>query len=306
MSENPSATLQSIPEVQAAIMAGESLFLAGSRETLSQLPRGSWVGGSICYFRADEGKSGPQSSVYATGIPEFALGTDVADYGIQDLAEIYGDAPPNGFTFLVLPAETELLRTFAKEAPAWTGFLIRPVVGWVSGVRVDRIGKDSPAVFNGRTGGVYEDRCAALHVWLPPNKVADPETVSLPDDAGATVIPFPTPSPNGIESPGGAYQRTGRICRAANPLSQVLPGVSYRFAGPVAKDFPILANSQKPLDRKLALASNCILNYLYGFLEGPTSDLACPVSSGITVPGRLNQTVVRLVVRDVGPADSNF
>jgi hypothetical protein len=47
--------LLSIPEVQSAIAAGESLFLAGSREALSQLPRGNWIGGTIPYFMAEEG-----------------------------------------------------------------------------------------------------------------------------------------------------------------------------------------------------------------------------------------------------------
>ena len=56
---------------------------------------------------------------------------------------------------------------------------MKPIVGWVAGVRVDRIGHDKPAVFNGKSGAVLEDRCVALHVTLPANKMADIDIVNI-------------------------------------------------------------------------------------------------------------------------------
>src|ERR1019366_30410 len=118
-----SSTLQSIAEVQSAIAAGESLFLAGSRESLSQLPRGNWVGGSIPYFMTDEGCLLSEIRIFATNIPEFALDVKAADYGPENRANLYRSAPANGFTFLVLPASTEVHKVFAEKVPTYDGFL---------------------------------------------------------------------------------------------------------------------------------------------------------------------------------------
>jgi len=86
MSATANPTLQSIPEVQAAIAAGESLFLAGSREALSQLPAGNWVGGTICYFMTDEGGVVSEDRIFVNKIPACALEAKAADYGAGNLA----------------------------------------------------------------------------------------------------------------------------------------------------------------------------------------------------------------------------
>ena len=190
MSATTGSTLRSIPEVQSAIAAGESMFLAGSREALSQLPAGKWIGGSICYFMTGEGGQLSEDRIFVTSVPEFALGAVAADYGPQDLAQLYSDAPANGFTFVVMPAGTDVLKTFAEHAPDYDGFLLRPVVGWVAGVRTDRIGEEPPVVINGQTGNLFEDRCVALHVSLPDNKMADLDIVNIFAGDGEDVIRF--------------------------------------------------------------------------------------------------------------------
>ena len=188
MSATIGATMQTIPEVKAAIAAGESLFLAGSREALSQLPKGNWVGGTIVYFMTEAGGLSSHDRIFVTRVPSFVLAAEAADYGPDNLAQLYQDAPQNGFTFVVMPAGTDVLKTFAEGAPGYDGFLMRPVVGWVSGVPVDRIGKDAPAVFNGKTGAVLEQRCAALHVTLPGTRMADLEIVNIFEGGEGDVI----------------------------------------------------------------------------------------------------------------------
>ena len=64
-----STTLQSIPEVQSAVAAGESLFLAGSREALSQLPAGNWIGGTIPYFMTEQGGLLAEDRIFVTRVP---------------------------------------------------------------------------------------------------------------------------------------------------------------------------------------------------------------------------------------------
>ena len=184
------STLLSIPEVELAIKAGESLFLAGSREALKQLPQGNWVGGTIPYFMTEAGGLVSEDRIFVTKVPEFALDVKVADYGPDNLADLYLEAPANGFTFLVLPASTEVHKVFAEQAPSYDGFVLRPVIGWVAGVRVDRIGKETSSVFNGRTGKSFDARGAALHVALPADKVVDLKIVNIFESGGGSLIRF--------------------------------------------------------------------------------------------------------------------
>jgi hypothetical protein len=333
MSATVRATLHSISEVQAAIAAGESLFLAGSREALSQLPRGKWVGGSICYFMADEGGLMSEDRIFVTRVPEFALGAEAADYGPENLAQLYLDAPANGFTFVVMPAATEVLKTFAERAPEFEGFLMRPVVGWVAGVRADLIGKDSPVVVNGQTGAIFEDRCVALHVSLPDNKMADLDIVNIFESHGGDVIrfekagfdvtgcmingrpanladflsarevrtEFPLVGDYNGSSINVSFQKVDEVAHKVEFYAPVFPGVNYRLAKPVVDYERAFAREIAASDQEPAFACNCILNYLYGGLEGKkTGHITGPITFGEIAHQLLNQTMVRLYLRDVG------
>ena len=328
-----SNSLQTIPEVQAAIAAGEPLFLAGSRSALSQLPRGNWVGGTISYFMADEGGLRAEDRIFVTPIPSFAFHTRAEDYGPEDLARIYRDAPVHGFTFLVLPAGTQVHRLFAQQAPLFEGFLLRPVVGWVTGVPVDRIGLDVPAVFNGRTGAVLEDRCAALHVALPPTKMADLDTVNIFESAGGEVIRFSEIgfrvsqcrvggkqanladyiSEQGISteipligdysgsSINVSIQKVDPAAHTVDLYAPVSPGVDYRFAKPIMDYEEAFTRQIDAQDAEPYFACNCILNYRYGHLEGKkTGNITGPITFGEIAHQLLNQTMVRLYLRDIG------
>lgn len=327
------ATLHSISVVQAAIADGESLFLAGSRQALSHLPRGNWIGGTISYFMTEEGGQLSEERIFVTRIPEFARSVKAADYGPGEIAQIYKDAPENGITFLVVPAAAEVHKAFAEQAPECDGFLLRPVVGWVAGVRVDRIGHESPAIFNGRTGEVLEDRCAALHVTLPPNRMADIDIVNIFESGDGEVIrfeeagfrvgrcliggkpanladyistrsirtEFPLVGDYNGSSINVSFQNVDPVARTVDLYAPVFPGVDYRFAKPV-EDYERAFASQIAADASDPdFACNCILNYLYGHLEGKkTGHLTGPITFGEIAHQLLNQTLVRLYLRDIG------
>ncbi len=327
------AELSTIPEVQAAIAAGETLFLAGSREALSQLPLGNWVGGTICYFMTEEGCLKAEDRIFVTKVPEFAREVKALDYGAENLAQLHRDAPVNGFTFVVLPASSEVLKTFAEQAANFDGFLLHPIVGWVSGVRVDRIGIDKPAVFNGQSGAVLEGRCVALHVSLPIGKMADLEIVNIFESGGGDVIRFeksgfhasqclingkpanlaeyivskgiPTEFPlvgdyNG-SSINVSYQAIDAATGTVELYAPVFAGVDYRFAKPVADYSGAFAKAVTGEEHEPAFACNCILNYLYGKLEGKKAGhLTGPITFGEIAHQLLNQTVVRLQILDLG------
>jgi hypothetical protein len=333
MLKTVNSTLLSIPEVQSAIAAGESLFLAGSREALSQLPRGNWVGGTIPYFMADEGGVVSEDRIFVTRVPDFALEVKAADYGRDNLADLYREAPDNGFTFLVLPASTEVHKIFAERAPSYDGFLLRPVVGWVAGVRVDRIGKEAPAVFNGKTGKSFEGRGAALHVALPANRVVDLEIVNIFESGGGDLIQFeeagfhvsnclvngkptkfadyitrtaiPTEFPLVGDYNGSAINVSFQSVDAAEGVvdlyAPVFPGVNYHFAKPVEDYAGAFRKAIAAEEHEPAFACNCILNYLYGKLEGKkTGHITGPITFGEIAHQVLNQTMIRMHLPDVG------
>jgi hypothetical protein len=327
-----STTLQTIPEVQSAVAAGESLFLAGSREALSQLPAGNWIGGTIPYFMTEQGGLLAEDRIFVTRVPEMALSVKTAEYGPENLASLYRDAPAHGFTFVVLPAGTEVLKTFAEKAPSFDGFLLRPVVGWVAGVRVDKIGKEAPVVFNGKTSSVFEAKCVALHVTLPASIMADMDIVNIFESQGGDVIRFeesgfqvtncqvngkpvnlakyitekgiPTEFPlvgdyNGSNL-NASFLNVDAAKGTVDLYAPVFPGVDYRFAKPVADYAGAFADTLTSGKEVPAFACNCILNYLYGKLEGKkTGDITGPITFGEIAHQLLNQTMVRLYLHDM-------
>jgi len=92
---------------------------------------------------AEEGGQLSEDRIFVTKVPDFALEAKAVDYGVENLAEIYSDAPVHGFTFLVVPAASEVHKAL-RSSPSCEGFLLRDG-RLVAGVRVDRIGKEFPA-----------------------------------------------------------------------------------------------------------------------------------------------------------------
>jgi hypothetical protein len=332
MPVNEHSKLRSIPEVLGSIAAGKFLFLAGSRQALSQLPKGNWVGGTICYFMTGEGGLISQEMIFATEVPKFALGATIVNYGLGNLSRLFSDAPENGFTYLVIPASTKVHKTFAEQAPNFDGFLMHPVTGWIAGVPMDLLGKEMPAVFNGQTGEVLENKAVALHVELPASKQAELEIVSIFKGGNGDVIHFTEEGfqvasclINGTpvnladyiaaKNISTEFPLVGDYCGCPVNVSilkvdpethcvalyaPVFPGVDYRFAAPV-EDYAaafakvIGANAEVP-----EFACNCILNFLYGKLEGKkTGNVTGPITFGEIAHQLLNQTLVRMYLRDI-------
>ncbi|MGD0829791.1 MAG: hypothetical protein ABR907_02530 [Terracidiphilus sp.] len=332
MSQNKDARLHRIAEVQALIAAGKNLFLAGSREALSELPQGNWVGGTICYFMTDEGGQVSEDKIFVTEAPEFAREVRIAEYDRNHLAEVYKDAPDNGFSYLLLPSSPKLLKSYAEDVSSFDGFLMHTVVGWVAGVRVDRIGAEMPAVFNGKTGAVLEDKCVALHVSLPTNKMAELDIVNIFKGGAGEVIRFKEEgfqavgcmidgkpanlaeyiAANGINtefplvgdyngsSINVSIQKVDAAAHTVDLYAPVFPGVEYRFAEPVEDYARAFAEVVGVDQAEPEFACNCILNFLYGKLEGKkTGSVTGPITFGEIAHQLLNQTLVRLYLRDV-------
>lgn len=324
--------LQTVDEVSQLIRAGHALFLAASRQALSRLPRGQWIGGSIPYFMTESGGLMDEDHIFVTMAPVFATRISAVAYRSDQIEQIYRDAPENGFTFLVLPAASAVLTAFAEKAPNCDGYLFRPVVGWVAGVRVDKIGTETPAVVNGVTGEVLEDRACALHVALPAGKLADLAIVNIFEAGNGHVVRFDRTgfqvtecriggkqvnladyiAANGISTEfplvgdysgtniNVSFQKVDTAAHSVDLYAPVFPGVDYRFAKPITDYVEAFAQKTAEAGQESSFACNCILNYLYAKLEGKkTGAIVGPITFGEIAHQLLNQTMVQLNIHDV-------
>jgi hypothetical protein len=78
----------------------------------------------------------------------------------------------------------------------------------------------------------------------------------------------------------------------------VFPGVDYRLAAPVANYAETFAR-EVPKNANPLLACNCILNYVFGKLEGKrTAPFVGPITFGEIAHQLVNQTLVYLACED--------
>lgn len=323
--------LKSISDVKKMIESGESLLLAGSAGALSQLPAGNWVGGSISYFMDEAGGVNTDTGIFVTKVPSGALGTRIEEYGAGALPKLYSDAPATGFTFLMVPSGAPFLQAFARSAPDCDGFLLRPVVGWVTGVPVSEIGKAQAVVVDGRTGRSSSETALAMHVELPENLYAELEIINIFKPGAGAAIRFPgtgftatdceidgqpanlaqymadgligTELPLTADYCGSivnvSLQSVDQVTGTVHFYAPVFPGIDYHFAAPVG-DYAQAFSQAIPAEHDALFSCNCILNYLYGGLEGKhTGGVTGPITFGEIAHQLLNQTLVQLKIRDI-------
>lgn len=322
-------SLMSAGEASALIQSGQRLLLAGDEKLLSQLPRGEWIGGTIPYFMSEEGGLKTQEKVQVAVLPESVTRVRVKFYEAAQMSRIPAEYPTNGFTYIVLPAFSEVHQTFAKDCSTWPGIFNRPLVGWVSGVSVQDIAEVAPKVFNGATGESSISHAAVMHVDLPPQWYAQANIVNIFQQGSGATITFPKAGfevtdcfVNGAKRLFSEYIATEKINLqlplVANYMgamvnacfqklepttgtvalyAPVFPDVEYKFANPVGDYEAAFCQELERHNVKPVFTCNCILNYLYGNLEGKkTGSIVGPVTFGEIAYMLLNQTLVYLTL----------
>lgn len=317
-------------EVSKRIEAGAVLFVAGSRAALSKLPKGKWIGGTSVYFMTETGGRTDRENVFVTEI-EAATDARPVLYQGEDLPNLAMGRFDTGMSMIVIPGFSAAHQDYANNCPMYPGLFEQPIMGWIAGVHLDDIGDEKPAVVDGATGELYEDGAMVLHVALPADKVADIDIVNLfePDTDGdeitfaETGFGAKTAFVNGKEVDFAAYVQENEldisrplVANAAGALvnvsfqavdaetgvafyAPVIAGESYHHAKPLG-DYAQSFAAQVTDDSGKELACNCILNYVYGELEGKTTGkITGPATFGEIAYILLNQTLVRL---DVVPA----
>jgi len=319
--------LVNIETAARLIREGASLSLAAPEAVLDKLPRGNWIGGTIPYFMVDSGGVVvADDQVFVTDLSH-AGNVTIAYYAANDLEGIVKHAPENGFSLIIIPSGSPAHERFATDAANYKDAFLRPTVGWISGIHLSKFGKETPKVYDGRTTRKHQDGAVVAYVQLPKDKLASVEIINPFESDNGDVLRFAEASHevrdclvNGELTNFAQYLarraltdgRTPMIGDFANaPLNvslqkvdaaagtvslyaPVFPGVDYHFAKPLAdytKAFRERLQAQDHSD--VVFSCNCILNFVFGELEGKRiGGVEGPFTFGEIAYQLLNQTLV--------------
>lgn len=320
-----SGTLMALQDALVAIRSGAYLSIAADEALLRRLPPGNWLAGSIPYFMAQDGGETSRQKLFVTELPTHAGTPQLRWYDAASLHKVALDAPAHGLTVLIVPAFSDVHSRFAREAPAFEDMYMKPLVGWIAGVHLDDLGQAAPVVANGQTLVFSHDKALAVHIPLPESIYPRIDILNLFQPGGGDAIRFP--------STGFSAQEcfvNGQLMNLAQYLAQkgidtrlplvadysgaminvsfkavdaaagrvdfyapVFDDVEYRIAEPVPDYARSFAQSLPGDALGARWSCNCILNYLYGGLEGQrTGPITGPMTFGEIAYQLLNQTMV--------------
>lgn len=320
-----SGTLMDLQDALVAIRSGAYLSIAADEALLRRLPPGNWLAGSIPYFMAQDGGETSRQKLFVTELPTHAGTPQLRWYDAASLHRVALDAPAHGLTVLIVPAFSDVHSRFAREAPAFEDMYMKPLVGWIAGVHLDDLGQAAPVVANGQTLVFSHDKALAVHIPLPESIYPRIDILNLFQPGGGDAIRFP--------STGFSAQEcfvNGQLVNLAQYLAQkgidtrlplvadysgaminvsfkavdaaagrvdfyapVFDDVEYRIAEPVPDYARSFAQSLPGDALGARWSCNCILNYLYGGLEGQrTGPITGPMTFGEIAYQLLNQTMV--------------
>ena len=320
--------LYKIETVIDLINEGQLLALAGDERVLNKLPKGNWIGGTIPYFMGVEKGLFSQNLVFVNQLSNDSKEFLIKEYDSSNIENIVDDSYDNGYTMIIIPPFQDIHKEFSLKSKEIDGLYDNPVFGWVAGV--DLNSEDVPKVFNGFIGNSYTDKAIAVHVKMPEDKVARLEIVNIfkQDNNGVEIQPLEDGFEiadcliNGERTNFAQYIQDNKIdikLPLTTSYSGAIINVSFKeidaknnkveLYAPVFKDsvyrlsLPVqnyamdFENNIPKIDSSIEFACNCILNYLYGELEGKRiENFTGPVTFGEIAYTLLNQTMVYLVI----------
>lgn len=319
-----------LPQAAAKISSGAIMAIAGDPALLAQLPKGDWIGGSAVYFVTEQGGEVLRDQLHCT-IFNDATRADIRVIGAKDVSTIAQGYIAGGITMILIPAFGDTHSAFALQAAQTPALFGQPLFGWVAGVHLDEIGHTKPTVYDGRGAEALTDAAVVLHLGLPQGITPDLDIVNIFTDGGTEGVDlvfdetgfaatraqingqeiglaeFLTQNAIDTRLPliadyGGAKinvsireidPHTGRV----DFYAPVMAGVTYRLARGLP-DYAEAFASGIGGDHDQRAACNCILNYLYGAMEGRAiAGFRGPMTFGEIAYMLLNQTLVRLDLR---------
>jgi hypothetical protein len=320
-------SLMTVQEASDLILAGRKMLIAGDESLLAKLPGGEWIGGTSPYFMSDNGGLCSREHLQVAVLPDTVLSTRIETYEADDLERIPRDYMSNGFSYMIIPAFAEAHKKFAQDCSTWPGVFDRPLVGWITGIDIQDVGKVTPKVVNGQSGEVSASKAAVMHVELPAEVIARANIINLFRQGDGDSLTFPASGfevaecfVNGQPRSFAKYIEERKIDTKL-PLvadylgaminvsiqavhadtdkvalyAPVFLGQEYKFAAPVVDYEAEFRKELEAREIEPVFTCNCILNYLYANLEGKkTGHIVGPITFGEIAYMLLNQTLVYL------------
>ncbi|HEY5717042.1 MAG TPA: hypothetical protein VIS52_01020 [Motiliproteus sp.] len=320
--------MKTLDQTIELINSGKALWISGPEPLLRQLPKGNWVGGTIPYFMGEEGGLVTDSLLHVTEAPAGGQ-VSIQSYDATQLATIYQRECDLGY--LIIPGMSEVHAAFGINASEYDGFGNYPLFGWIAGIHLNDLGQITPKVANGQTLEIRDDVALCMHINLPAGKVAEVDVVTIfEQDLSADVITVEQAGfeqetvlingqaqnlaayieANGIDTrlPLVADYAGAQISASFQAVEKgktsfyapLFPGVEYHLAKPVGNYAAQLQAEVAKQGGEATFYCNCILNFLYGELEGRKSgNLTGPATFGEIAYVLLNQTGVALKISDI-------
>lgn len=313
-------------ETAKIISSGKLLHIAGTEKLIKKLPKGNWIGGSTEYFMSESGGKVTNELLFVTECPYDNYKINI--YDENSISSVTHDAFGNGFSIVILPFDSLVHKTYADKAPEFTDIFMKNISGWVSGVNLD-VQDQTPIAVNGQTGEVFADKAVALHIGVPDDKIVSIGIVNIfSQDENSPLIEFTeegfsvkTCLVDGKEVVFADYIEENNVDTKV-PLvgdysgvginisfkaiengtvsfyAPVFSGIKYRIAKTITNyEEEFNARLKNLKDTQSAFSCNCILNFLYGELEGKDVEaLLGPITFGEVAYQLVNQTLVYVTI----------
>jgi uncharacterized protein DUF6976 len=324
--------LMSIDETNSIIDSGKFLLIAGDESVLLKLNKGNWIAGTIPYFMDTDGGITTREKCFITILPDYLLELEIKTYDKDTIKNVYVDGHENGLSFIIIPAMNEIHFSFALNGPSYEHFGYNPLIGWIAGIHLDDLGKETAKTITGKDGQLLEDKAVVIHGSLPDGKYSEIDIINIFKQGSGDEIQFLEDSftvkdalINGKQRNFADYLKEighdTRFPLVADYLGSMI-NISYQsvdeekhevvFYAPVFKgqlyknaekleDYIAKFESQMPKEdiKKIVFSCNCILNYLYSELEGKkTEGISGPITFGEIGYQLLNQTLAYITVKD--------
>lgn len=322
--------LVNLEQANELIQKGKVLHIAADQSLLDKLPKGKWIAGTTPYFISEQGGITCKDKLYVNEI-DCAIDSKIMVYDKNTIFNITRDSYDNGMTFLILPYASDIAVFYAKEAPYMDDLLMNPTVGWISGF--DLNSDSSAKVYDGSSSTAYGDKAVALHISLPDNKIASLGIVNIfnIENSNAKIeftedslsvrnclingketnlydyimenkidIQFPLVADYNGSFINVSIKAVSEDNKTVELYAPVFAGKNYCFASPVS-DYAASFEENLQLSKNIKpiFSCNCILNYLYGKLEGKsTPPFFGPVTFGEIAYQLLNQTLVYAEIQE--------
>ncbi len=318
-------------EVVKMIQDNRILVIAGNESVLNQLPEGNWIGGTIPYFMDVNGGTFTKEKVFVTDVTDIQKDFKIRSYEPANLNNLLEDRYIDGFTYILVPGFSEIHQKYAIGAEETDGLYDAPIVGWITGMDLSELGKNTPKVINGKTRILSNNTALCLHLELHEGKMAQLEILNIfkPGDGDTIVfkedgfgcktclvkgkevifadyllnntidIRFPLVANYSGAMINISFQEVNKDTKEVKFYAPVRKDIEYKLASPVkdyVSDFMKIVPGQDE-SKDIVMSCNCILNYLYSELENKkTGGMTGPITFGEIAYVLVNQTMVYLSI----------